>query len=101
MKLSNPLRYKKAIKVKGNGIFPIDMLRYDSCFPLGEDDALKIQKSVDVNAIVDGRACATIPVDETREIRLVKYSHSPNPLWNEARWRSFGWEIVSYDEYDI
>lgn len=69
------------ITVRGSGEFPIDMLRYDGCFPLSEGDARLIRDSFDGFA-------------KKRTVVLLRphgYKH-----WQPSfkRWKSFGWEVV-------
>lgn len=67
------------------GVFPIDMLRYDSCYP---------SSSIDVNWIIADRMVADgRPNDYT--ITLVHREHGGRK-WRptEARWRSFGWRVI-------
>lgn len=62
--------------VEGCGAFPVDMLRYDGCFPVDTADA---------NAMVDevGR----------RKIKLRSYQfHAGVPT--VARWESFNWRVI-------
>jgi hypothetical protein len=61
--------------VRGIGLFPFDMLRYDYCWPASERDSAKIENR--------GHS-------KTREITL--RSLAPEPTL--ARWKSFGWEVV-------
>lgn len=58
-------------RVEGAGDFPLDMLRYDRCFPAA---------GVDVE---------TIRADGARRVTLLSDRH-PTP----ARWDSFGWRVV-------
>lgn len=67
--------------VRGSGAFPVDMLRYDTCYPATETDSSRI--------IDSHRARST----GEREIRLrgpVSINH-PTP----GRWSSFGWTLVA------
>ena len=65
--------YKARIfSVRGRGRFPIDMLRYDSCWPFQTKDS------------------AAIEADGVRTVTL----ESASPNRTAARWRSFGWEVV-------
>jgi hypothetical protein len=61
--------------VEGKGSFPIDMLRYDLCWPAtGEDSSM-------IEAVVHPRL--------TRQIRM--RGLKPPTV---ARWASFGWTVV-------
>lgn len=80
-----PARFKTNTKVArtillvhGVGAFPFDMLRYDSCCPDTGADAALLEHHR----------------REARTVRLRRYSASGNGA-EVARWRSFGWEVVS------
>lgn len=64
--------------VEGRGEFPIDMLRYEQCWP-----ALESQAGLFATGDL-----------KTRWLVLAKRSGSQ---WNAARWESFGWRVVKYD----
>jgi hypothetical protein len=68
-------------EVQGRGQFPLDMLRYDECYPV---------RSEDVNALVcrdDDRA--------SRALRTVRLgAHKPMYRITQARWDSFGWKVL-------
>lgn len=64
--------------VTGSGAFPLDMLRYDECWPATADDATYIGRSW---ARGTGRSRITlITHDRTAPAR--------------DRWESFGWQVV-------
>ena len=69
----------KAIRftVRGIGQFPIDMLRYDRCWPFASFDAQAIEKSFQQNNL------------DNIEIDLVSIN-SPTV----RRWESFLWRVV-------
>ncbi len=75
--------YTKVFTVEGTGDFPIDMLRYDTCVPCTEGDAMQIQRTFNENR---GK------FDEPRRIRIRKYSALAVPSLTWARWNSFGWK---------
>ena len=64
--------------------FPVDMLRYDSCFPATGEDAGKVAASLD-------RVCARGPGD-LQHIKLQKYGMREWG-WTERRWENFGWRV--------
>jgi hypothetical protein len=67
--------YKITFTVKGNGLFPIDMLRYDRACPLDES----------ASSNIDGR--------DSREVNLLMFSPTvAGPT--EGRWKSFGWNVL-------
>lgn len=67
--------------VEGTGTFPVDMLRYDSCWPLYESGAKSAYNILTPESLKD-RA-------QPRQVALM--SRKP-PM--RARWQSFGWDIV-------
>ncbi len=80
-KLGTTLKYEHFAIIRGNGPFPIDMLRYDSCYPLREKDAGKIE-SVSNPMIGD---------NDPWEIRVHKHTElARHARWTPERWVSFG-----------
>jgi hypothetical protein len=77
-------RYEFEVVTSYRREFPIDMLRYDGCFPLEERDALAIARSIrgdDMTA-------------EDARIHLVAYHESGGWKPTAARWESFGWKLA-------
>lgn len=70
-------------EVQGRYPFPVDMLRYDRCCPLGSDDAQAIYSSI-----------ADQGTKETFTIRLRAYAASGFTEPSAERWTSFGWSVV-------
>ena len=67
--------------VSGTGRFPVDMLRFDACYPRTGTDALIIERSFE----------RPRPLEAEKVVVLAKPSgEAPNA----ARWKSFGWEVV-------
>lgn len=68
--------------VEGFGEFPVDMLRYDTCWPLGEADAYRIQDPDQRGAkrVVSLRKESKLRVDAERI--------------TVRRWASFGWVVL-------
>ncbi len=73
--------------VEGSGHFPIDMLRYDSCFPASEPDAHMIERINNPTKRSD-LALHRVDVSTLRDHRTHATIHTP------ARWESFGWKVV-------
>jgi hypothetical protein len=72
--------------------FPMDMLRYDACYPLSPGDVSKIQE-----ALVRPEIGLPFMQRPILAIRLVSYLHAPT----EDRWRSFGWFVEGLDERKV
>jgi hypothetical protein len=68
--------------VEGGGTFPIDMLRYDACYPASEADSYATEWNVG-----DGLRRVTLKHRVTKDECL---NHYPT----EDRWKSFTWNIV-------
>lgn len=71
--------YYYEYKVVGTGNFPVDMLRYDACWPAKTSDAIEIATSFDRH--------------NNMEDRLVTIGSHKEPT--PDRWKSFGWIIAS------
>lgn len=71
--------------VRGTGRFPIDMLRYDACWPASSEDARKITESItDPATGLDGMLTIALAIA---------------PGYSEptiARWQSFGWFVQDH-----
>ncbi len=68
--------------VRGVGRFPIDMLRYDSCWPTTAVDGSHLEATFDRRR------------GERKEIELTTISiHGPTI----ARWKSFMWRVITQD----
>ena len=64
--------------------FPIDMLRYDACYPATSDDAVKISASIrDARAYIEIYAWPESYIDLVGQVKP-----------RSERWKSFGWEVV-------
>ena len=66
----------------GCGTFPLDMLRYDQCWPLAPGDSYMITES-GVRTIRLGKV-----LDCTMDPRSVATRR-----WTADRWQSFGWTL--------
>lgn len=78
--------YIQKIIVRGKGVFPIDMLRYDACFPSDQITANQIHMS----SIMD--------FNEEREYCLSKVTLRKGEFgYTEKRWNSFGFTIVIHN----
>ena len=75
------VRFKYRAKITFRGCFPIDMLRYDQCFPLQGTDAAAITDSQ--NSFLRGSSL------EDRQIIVMKFSER-KAVWCKDRWKSFG-----------
>lgn len=76
---------KLVFDVTGYGPFPLDMLRYDCCFPASEEDSARMERTFNRRA----RDEATIT------LRYVSEYKPKGPT--DARWRSFGWRVEGQD----
>jgi hypothetical protein len=65
--------------VKGHGQFPLDMLRYDACWPTRSEDIAQMD-----------------PLDHTQEY-TVHLRSALNRWPTEGRWQSFGWTVIDRD----
>ena len=77
-----PKLYRKyEFTVQGNGIFPLDMLRYDSCYPV---------ESTSVNNITDGSYFNPGIYDQGIYTVTLRSERAPTI----GRWESFGWKVL-------
>lgn len=76
--MSKRVRKIERFEVTGRGSFPIDMLRYDACFPERGADAAEIERSFRERG--PGLHRITLKGDGT--------------MPEVARWQSFGWSVL-------
>ena len=77
--------HKCEFKVKGQSLFPLDMLRYDRCYPRTQEDVAAISERVH-------------PAQGNEEVEIELVSISKSKEWvkpSEDRWLSFQWPVVS------
>lgn len=77
--------YATEFEVVGNGAFPLDMLRYDACFPRGSEDAARIGDTLDRDYRVKHR--------NSEPIKLTHYSSTSKWMPTKDRWSSFLWGV--------
>ena len=70
--------YETRFTVSGDFSFPIDMLRFDQCFPASQEDVRAISQK-----------------DSIREVNLIQYHEGKTSRVTPARWRSFLWEVTT------
>ena len=76
-------KFQQTFTVTGRLSFPIDMLRYDQCWPYSQEDASKIHAFTDGSM---GRLAET-------SITLCRWTEARNGKPTADRWSSFGWKI--------
>ena len=76
--------YTHTAIIRGNGNFPLDMLRYDAAFPENETESGKMEN--------------TFYESERWEIKVSKKTKSKKPvnIWCHARWASFGCKVEHF-----
>lgn len=89
--------------VTGTGPFPIDMLRYDGCYPNSETrDSSAIASSLGY-ALTRGDFDPAHPNQpKVRSIEVVKFVHGRDQArepFTIARWASFGWKVTDVRQY--
>jgi len=77
IKLIEPMKWRHVARITFTGAFPMDMLRYDSCWP---------ESQTDITAIIKRRGDNTV-------VRVVKYSPFKQWPFADGRWASFGCHI--------
>ena len=78
--MARPLQHWHRIEVTGRGKFPIDMLRYDQCFPLYMSDREIIEHPID-------------------ELQIVALGHWGPSSWKPtaSRWKSYHWTVTHHE----
>jgi hypothetical protein len=65
--------------VQGSGEFPLDMLRYDECFP------------------IDGPSVSALSASDKRSVTLRTFNFRYFNGFPGNRWESFGWKVTHVD----
>jgi len=71
------MKYSQRFFVTGKGLFPMDMLRYDQCFPASQDSAVTIDSEI----------------PGTRTVEMRRYVSDKTTMPTTGRWASFGWTV--------
>lgn len=79
--------YYSIAEVKGSGNFPVDMLRYDGCYPHRSEDAIEIGISIGVREAKRPGEGYSVQVSRQRKTK----AEAEN--WTVGRWASFGWTL--------
>lgn len=72
-------KYFHRFKVRGTGEFPIDMMRYDRCYPRTETDAITAQTRA----------------SHSREVEMIAPVRERYWTPTKGRWESFGWAVIN------
>jgi hypothetical protein len=83
--MSKLIRYVGTVRPVDQRAFPVDMLRYDKCWPRDEHTSNKI-----ISTIYEHSAASLGP----ESIHVEKVCERRNDPFNLERWRSFGWNIT-------
>lgn len=78
--------YSFKFVVEGRNNFPLDMLRYDACWPASASDVNRLARSLEFNT-------------ELKRIEL--YHVHPARMWDPStkRWASFDWRVLDVSEW--
>lgn len=75
--------------VEGQYPFPVDMLRYDACYPATSEDAVQLAESMN---FIRRNVLAT--QDLEKRTRTVKLTTQLQNRPTTGRWESFGWKVI-------
>lgn len=85
--MPRPRSYVVEFWVQGVGEFPLDMLRYEKCYPRSEEDSHTMHdRERDEPRMVHLQSVR--PIDGRAAEALLRYP-------TEGRWESFGWRVVN------
>ena len=73
------LRWEHRFQVRGSAHFPLDMLRYDHCYPDAQQVAADLSSG---------------EYNNVRTITLVQHTDTQQPQVTHDRWKSFGWPVL-------
>lgn len=78
--------YTMTFTVTGTFAFPLDMLRYDNCYPADQDAVGCMQSALNPRSIKEGELRVTL--------RRAGATKGEAEGITPARWESFGWRVV-------
>lgn len=73
-------KYACEFTITGRGYVPVDMMRYDRCTPLTQEDASKMNPE---HKQPDGNYSVT----------MIRFTETQADKPTAARWSSFGWQV--------
>jgi hypothetical protein len=76
--------YKHTADISSGLEFPLDMLRYDQCYPDRGEDASRMATQ-----------------DPEAPIRVATVRNTRIPPWTDGRWRSFGCTVKHVDTWKL
>lgn len=94
--------YTVRFKVKGSGDFPVDMLRYDRCYPVSAKDVEGVMLSYAVAEVEDMITERIVQLEThvfTTKRDIIWESENRCPC--DERWRSFGWRVIDRQILDL
>jgi hypothetical protein len=80
-------KYTFRFKVSGSFTFPLDMLRYDACFPGTQQDVADLDEAIRTRPRHGGPAAPFA-------VELTHYSEKAQWEPERGRWASFGWQVT-------
>jgi hypothetical protein len=86
------MMYTTTFRVRGSMPFPLDMLRYDGCYPATPDAVTNITRKSASHWVGDNVTAEEIR--EQVEVELVMRHEGRHPQVTLARWSSFSWNVV-------
>ena len=75
--------HRASVSIPDHGRFPVDMLRYDQCYPCGEQDSSRIEASLAARTAAPFAVC----------VERVTTARDWNAAFTRERWESFGARI--------
>jgi hypothetical protein len=70
------MKYYQTFTVTGSGHFPLDMLRYDHCWPSQQSEIYLMNIA-----------------SQTRRIQMARRVDGKSVMPTTGRWESFGWQV--------
>jgi hypothetical protein len=82
------LKYANEFTVTGTGPVPVDMMRYDRCTPLTQEDAAFADREIHC---LNHSSLPEISIQMIRFTEGNGKHHADHPA--TGRWNSFGWDV--------
>lgn len=84
-------KYLQTFSVSGRLDFPLDMLRYDHCWPSSSDDVVTMAPDFPRQSALGGDVA--ISVTHIKTVQVSRHVESPKHQPTVDRWASFGWTV--------
>ena len=81
------MAWRTTFRVRGSGRFPIDMLRYDCCYPKHSADVCNIELTPENDGYFKTRTVELVKIHQEKQYNGITFD----------RWASFTWTVTEME----